>query len=143
MIGIKDFNALCAEWVSTLPALEGHHLVAQDNHAIHSLKDERGIHLVAVIPSANASGRDPSSLVDDHTTYLFVISKGWTGQQKDEELDQYEQTQEIILSIRNEILESFEEGCGHFWRLQADSISIDPEFNIFGGWNGWSMLLSF
>ncbi|WP_162343227.1 hypothetical protein [Cyclobacterium salsum] len=143
MIGIKDFNALCAEWVATIPALEGHHLVAQDNHAINSLKDERGIQLVAVIPSANASGRDPSSLVDDHSTYLFVIDKGWTDQQKGEQLDQYEKTQEIILAIREEILESFEEGCGPFWRLQAESINIDPEFNIFGGWNGWSMLLSF
>jgi hypothetical protein len=143
MIGIKDFNALCAGWVAAIPGLDGHHLVAQDNHAIHSLKDERGIQLVAVIPSANASGRDPSSLVDEHSTYLFVIDKGWTDQQKDEQLDQYEKTQEIILAIREEILGSFEEGCGPFWRLQADSISIDPEFNIFGGWNGWSMLLSF
>lgn len=143
MIGIKEFNILCLEWVATFPGLEGHHLVAQDNHAVNSLKDERGIQLVAVMPSANASGRDPSSLVDNHSTYLFVIDKGWTGQTKREQLDQYEKTQEIILGIRDEILGSFEDGCGHFWRLQADSITIDPEYNVFGGWNGWSMLLSF
>ena len=143
MIGIKEYNSICQGWVDVIEGLDGHHLVAQDNHAVNSLKDERGVRLVAVIPSATASGSDPSSISDNHSILLFVINKGWTDQTRTEELDQYEKTQQIILAIRENILESFEEGCGPFWRLDSDNISIDPEFNIFGGWNGWSMSLLF
>jgi len=143
MIGIREFNSICKKWVDDIEGLDGHYLVAQDNHAVNSLRDDRSIRLVAVIPSATASGSDPSSIKDEHSILLFVINKGWTDQTTAEELDQYEKTQQIILEVRQNILESFEDGCGPFWRLSSDNISIDPEFNIFGGWNGWSMSLLF
>jgi hypothetical protein len=143
MISIIDYNSICKNWVDEIQELESHHLVAQDNHAVNALKDERGIQLVAVIPSTTASGSDPSSISDNHSALFFVLSKGWTGQTKVEELDQYEKTQAITLEIRSKVLESFEEGCGPFWQLSSENIPIDPEYNIFGGWNGWSMSLSF
>lgn len=142
MIGIREFDNICKGWVHSIDGLEGHVLVAQDNHAVNALKDRVGVQLVAVIPSSNRDGRQNRG-VDDNTTYLFIISKGWTGQTRDEELDQYETTQNIIISIREAIEEGNASGCGPFWRLQTSSFSVDPEFNIFGGWNGWSMLLTF
>lgn len=142
MISLTKFNQICQEWVNEIPELESHVLVAQDSHASRKLADLSGIHLVAVMPSAVYSGQ-PNHTVPEHTTYLFVLYKASSGETDEEEVTHYEACKNVILQIREYIEESHTEGCGPFWRLETDGISIDPEYNAFGGWNGYSMLFSF
>src|SRR5690606_3981706 len=142
MIPIRKIDEICKAWVDSIDNLENYALVAEDNHATRKLGDRQGIQLLAVIPSFQGGGR-PGMVSGTNAIMLWVISKGWTGQTDEEELSQYEQTQNIILQIRDAIIESQADGCGPFWRLEPGSITIDPDYNCFGGWNGWTMQLVF
>lgn len=142
MIRIRDFNALCQRWVESIDTLDGYSLVVEDGHATRKLGDKNGIQLLVVVPSAQSGGR-PGQVVESQTVMLWVIDKNWTGQSDEEELQQYEKTQDIILRIREEIIESQGDGCSPFWRLEPSSITIDPDYNCFGGWNGWVMQFVF
>jgi len=142
MIPIRDFNTICTELVAQIDELDHHHLVAQDNQAVKKLKDEKGIILVAVIPSADGYGTATAN-GDNHTSFFFVVTKPGNDNTPADELAAYEQTQLIVEQVKTKILERQEDGCSVFFRLVPSSFSIDPEFNIFGGFLGWSLSLTF
>lgn len=142
MIAIRRFSEYLQELVDGIDGLEKFHLVAEDNHAVNRLKDGTGVHLVAVIPNAQRAGVQGTG-EDMNSTIFFVLEKRSRDADDAKELDQYEKTQDIILQIREKIEDDAEEGCWPFWRLETASIAIEPEYNVFGGWNGWSMLLEF
>jgi hypothetical protein len=96
-----------------------------------------------VIPSASREGSAGHS-IDTHSVIFFVISKYTPSNTKPKELIQYQELQQIIEQIRDQIIASQEDyACSKFFRLKTDSIHIDPEYNIFGGFLGWSMTLIF
>lgn len=142
MIKIRDFDAICRGWVNDIEALDGYVLVVEDGHATRKLRDRRGIWLVAVVPNSQSTGT-PGMISETNSVMLWVVNKGWADKTDDEELNQYEKTQDIILDIREAVIANQEEGCGPFWQLQPSTITIDPDFNAFGGWNGWVMQFVF
>ncbi|GHB44391.1 hypothetical protein [Mongoliitalea lutea] len=142
MIEIKRFASFLDELKTDVQGLEDYHLVAVDTHAVNRLKSKTGVQLVAVIPNAQRSGRVGAS-EDMNSSIFFVIEKANPSAARTAEIDQYDKTQQIIIEIRSIIEEAAEEGCWPFWRLEPGSITIDPEYNIFGGWNGWSMQFTF
>lgn len=142
MIAIRTYHQICTDLVDSNNNLEGFVLVAEDKHAVNKLTGKTGIWLVAVIPSADRSGA-PGKGVDQNAALLFVIEKSVPSKLKDKELDQYETTQELAIKIRDYMETQQEDGCQEFWRLDISSIHIDPEYNIFGGWNGWSISFIF
>jgi hypothetical protein len=142
MIKIRDFDSYFKQLVATLPAIEAHHLVAVDSHAVNRLKDKRGMHLILVIPNAQTTG-DVGRPKDINTGMLFILEKAKIPSKYEDELDQYERTQNALLAIREAIFSSAEDHCYPFQYLQVPSVGIDPEYNVFGGWNGWSMVFTF
>ncbi|MEO9474138.1 MAG: hypothetical protein ABJG41_01345 [Cyclobacteriaceae bacterium] len=142
MIPVRDFNNLCTDLVTTITDLKEHILVAEDNHAVNRLTGKKDIILVAVIPSSDRAGR-PSSSVDENTTFFFVVKKFTPSKNEAQELDQYEATQIVIEQVKDYILGKMEDGCHFLHRLEPSSIHIDPAYNIFGGFSGWSMSLTF
>ncbi len=142
MIKIREFDKVLQDWVEAIDDLGGYHLVVEDGHATRKLGDKKGIRLLAVVPSAQSGGR-PGMVVNNNTTMIWVIGKGWTSQTDEAELEQYERTQDIILQLREDMLERQADGCGVFARLEPASITIDPDYNCFGGWNGWVMQVVF
>lgn len=142
MIPIRSFHTICQQLVADIAGLDHFHLVAEDNQAVKKLKDDDGIILVAVIPSADGTGTSTAN-IENHTTFLFVVSKPGNDDTPDEELDLYEKTQQITEQVKKKIIAMQEDGCTDFFRLEPSSITIDPEFNIFGGFLGWSLSLVF
>lgn len=138
MIPIREYHTICQGFVDTIEGLEELHLVADDNQATKKLGSKTGIHLVAVIPSAERSGQ-PGRSIDNNVALFFVVQKPKASAKNEEELTLYENTQEIIQAISQLILERQENGCTVFFRLEPASIHIDPQYNIFGGFSGWSM----
>lgn len=142
MIQIRTYSNYLAGLVAAIDGLDGFHLVAEDSHAVDRLRDKRGVHLLAVIPNAQTGGK-LEGYRDNNSGYLFVLEKRLADATAAKELDQYEKTQNILLAIRDRIIEAAEDNCEPFWRLQVSSIQIDPEYNVFAGWNGYSMLFTF
>jgi hypothetical protein len=142
MIPIRDYSDYMQTVADAIPAISDFFLVVQDNHAMDRLKDKPGIYLLAVVPNAQGRG-DVGSISFNNSAYLFVLEKRRTDATAAKELDQYERTQDIIMQIRERIESDAENGCNPFTRLQAGSIQIDPEYNAFAGWNGWSMQFTF
>ncbi len=120
----------------------GHVLVAHDGHAVNQLKDKQGIWLVVVMPSKTYSGESDAYREHD-TAMLFVLEKDSAGQTAKHELEQYQRTEDVMMDIIGYISEGQAEGCSPFDGFVPSSMAIDPEYREFGGWNGWSMTLTF
>lgn len=142
MIPIRDFHTICQELIDSIEGLDHFHLVADDNQATKKLGSQSGIHMVAVIPSAEGTGQ-PGRTIDNNVALFFVVQKPKASAKDEEELTLYEDTQIIMEGLKQELIQRQEDGCTVFFRLEPSSIQIDPVYNTFGGWSGWSMSLVF
>ncbi|HWK58105.1 MAG TPA: hypothetical protein VNQ80_12235 [Parapedobacter sp.] len=122
--------------------VQGHLVVAHDGHATIQLKDKQGIWLVVVMPSTTYSGQ-PDSYQPHDTMMLFVLEKDIDDQARASELQQYQRLQDVLAAIIDYIGEQQAEGCSPWNDFDPSSIEIDPEYREFGGFNGWSMTLSY
>lgn len=143
---ITELNAAFTNIVTYLKSeghkVGGHRFVAEDGHAVNKLKDHRDIWLVIVMPSTTFSGQ-PDQYIGHDTIMLFVLEKDVAGQTDEKELQQYQRTEDVLKATIDYIAEEQSEGCSPFDRFDPASTTIDPEWRTFGGWNGWSMTLSY
>lgn len=143
---VTEVNTAFKDIVTVLKAdghkIGGHVLIAHDGHAVNRLHDRQNIWLVVVMPSKSYSGK-PDQFVPHDTLMLFVLEKDNAGQTAEKELDQYQRTEDVLLAIIAYIADQQSEGCSPFNEFDPSSITIDPEYREFGGWNGWSMTLSY
>lgn len=121
--------------------LGGYVLVAHEGHATIQLKDKSGIWIVAVMPSTSFSG-EPDTATPHETGIILVLEKDIDDQTRSSELDQYQRTQDIVTEFVAYLEEQRAAGCTPFHNFDLRSTTIDPEYREFGGWNGWSMTLS-
>jgi len=143
MLSIPELEALCQTLVDSIPQLSGHVIVAEDNQATRKLADKQKIILVGVIPSSDTDGR-PGIRSEKQTALFFVVKKHDTSAPESRELADFADTQQAALAIREYILSEQEDnGCSIFFRLVTTSITITPEYNIFGGFLGWSITFVF
>ncbi|WP_288370324.1 hypothetical protein [uncultured Algoriphagus sp.] len=141
-MNVTTFNTKIQELIAEIPAIKGYARVVDDNQATKKLASRQGIQLVTVLPSYSAEGI-AGRKADSWTTLFWVIEKGDPSQSEARELDQYRRCEEAIHQLKDLIIESEENGCSLFWRLEIASIVIEPEYNAFGGWNGYFMTLTF
>lgn len=114
-----------------------------DTQAVNKLKDKRGVVLIVLYPEAEANGQQDAA-VDNNATWLFVLEKLKAGQKEAEEFAQMEKLQNIVLAARSFIDNNYHQpGFCFLRRYMPGSSSIIPEYNQFGGYNGWSMSLTF
>lgn len=141
MISITTFDTEIKALIAGIDDLQ-YKRVTTEKQAVNKLKDADGIQLVVVVPSFDTSGKLNMS-VDDATTFFFVIEKYKTGATDAEDLNIYERTQAVLEILKDRLIDKATDGCSIFYRLNPQSIHIDPEYNTFGGFSGWSMALSF
>lgn len=141
-MNVLTFDTKLQELLEEIPAIKGYVRAVDDNQATGKLNDKRGIQLVAVLPSYSAEGMSGRK-TDSWTTLFWVIEKGDPSQSEAKELAQYRRCEEAIHQLKDLIIESQEDGCSLFWRLEIGSIVIEPEYNAFGGWNGYFMTVTF
>lgn len=116
--------------------------VVTEDQATARLRDADGVSLLYTLPSWQQTG-DSAHPSGSHAIILWVVEKPGSDDTEQEELDMYQQLQEIILSVKEYIRVSQEDGCSLWSDLDIRSISIDPEYNTFGGFNGWVMAINF
>lgn len=141
-MNVIEFDNQLQQLLTDIPSIKGYVRAVDDNQATKKLTDRRGIQLVAVLPSYSASG-DAGRKTDSWNTLFWVIEKADPSQTEAKELEQYRRCEEAIHALKDAMIESQEEGCSLFWRLEIASIIIEPEYNAFGGWNGYFMTFTF
>lgn len=143
MIDIKRFR----EWLIELKEsinkqaedsqIEGVALAVREGHMLRKLKDRRGILLCAKYPDGKTEG-DADSFSTDNDIVLFILEKVPSGQQTDEEeLTHYAALQRLMLILRNELM-AFPLVCNDEMQVTG-ALTIEWEYDIFGGWNGLSI----
>lgn len=78
-------------------------------------------------------------------TVIFVLEKDLgNGKTDSREAMQYDKAEEILDEILGKLLGDLEsDTCNALAGLTLESVVISPEVFIFGGWNGYSMRLTF
>lgn len=139
MITVKDFNQLCKDIVSSTN-IDGYVLVSTEEQAVNTLRDKEGIQLVAIYPTYSFSGSSADSAKPGNEFMFFMVLKPKLGAGYDVELEEYSDTQEAIIKFKDFIFEGNSNSpCRNFPEVDVNSVFIDPEFNVFGGFNGWSI----
>lgn len=119
------------------PQVDGIALAVHEGHIIRKLRDRRGIWLCAKYPDAQVNG-GADAFSTDNQVLLFLLEKVPSGQHSDEEeLAHYASLQTLMDSLKAELLDG-RLMCDDSVRLTS-SLTIEWEYDIFGGWNGLSV----
>ena len=99
--------------------------------------------MVAVYPTIGSTGNE-DNMGDNNTILLFVLEyAGKTSVSRDNEFESYERLQGLAGKIRDKLIEDSDAGHSLLRNLDRASIEIEPEWNIAGAYNGWSVAFSF
>lgn len=119
---------------------DGYSIVAHDGHVTNRLSDLPGTHIVAVYPTTSYNDDEPDFAQRISTHYLFVLEKADSGQTLDSEIQQYQHLYEKTLKIVDYLTgEGSIKPCVPFPNLALSRLTIEPEYRIFAGWNGYSL----
>ena len=139
MLLISQLKTLCSEIIEAIPGIDGGFVVVIDeDNAMNKLANKPKTILVASAPSAQSMGQI-SSARNNSVVIFWILTKKNT---KDE-IDQLEALQPLALQLQTYIHAQAEECCNLFNFLEIDSLTIDPVYNEFGGFNGWSLMAVF
>lgn len=119
-------------------------MVISEKHLTKKLPDHNGRVLAVVYPSYDSlSGGDLDNDGKEAICILFYLEKINPGNQGNEqdEIDAYESLQLQLIAVEEKIKDDYRKGFNIFTKVQLieNSIHYDPEYQVFGGYNGWSM----
>jgi len=142
MILLSKFEEL-AQTFKTLLGLEEYFVTSTAEQTQNLLQDRSGTALVCVIPSTFFEGPNPDSAKSMEESIIYVVQKERDGQAHSNQLQQYKETQADIIKIKDKLFGTDEEECKTFPFIEIRTMMIDPEYNIFGGWIGYSIKFKF
>lgn len=117
--------------------IDGIALAVHEGHIIRKLRDRQGICLCGKYPDAQVNGA-ADAFSTDNQVLLFLLEKVASGQHSDEdELVHYATLQRLMNALKTELLDG-QLLCDNSVRLTS-SLTIEWEYDIFGGWNGLSI----
>lgn len=139
MISVTQFNHFCST-IAPIIGVNGYVLASTEEQGKKKLKDKSGLQLVAVYPDYGFSGSQDTEK-PMHGMLFFVVVREREAQSDLEELNQFQETQDCIMKLKDYISGAAEMtgDCKPFPNVIIDSILIEPEYNIFGGYLGWSL----
>lgn len=145
MIDIVRFREFLAELVNLTNAdndsqpIEGAIIGVHQGHMMKKLKDKCGIWLCANYPDAVLAGNSDQHS-DRNKVVMFLLEKISSGQHtEEEEIQHYAKMQRLFLSLRQHLIDNTA-SCGQFH--SGEAIEQEWEYDIFGGWNGLSIMLN-
>lgn len=142
MINLNDYKQFCENLQIKIGA-NRFVMVVQEEHLKKKLRDDPGVVLVAVFPSVLGKGSEDNT-GDDNTVLVFVLEyTAKSGMTNDLEIESYERTRVMIDKIKTEIISQANKGDDLMQFLNRQSIVIEPEWNIAGSYNGWSITFNF
>lgn len=142
MIRVKKFDDLCKTIVSNLE-INGYVICSTDEQGTKKLKDKPGINLVAVYPNYSFAG-EADAYRNLHELLFYMVIRQKEGSSNETEISQYESTQDSIIELKEFLFgeNNYEKNlCKMFPNIHISSVNIIPEYNIFGGYLGWSLAL--
>ncbi|MGJ1419989.1 hypothetical protein ACR79T_10210 [Sphingobacterium spiritivorum] len=142
MIKIREYNQHCINIADAI-GLEGYIVASTEDQAMKKLQDKAGVWMVAVYPSYSFEGSSTDSYKPLHDVLFFIATKQEEGSSNETELNQYADTQEKMIQLRDYLFGAGDHNCITFPNVDVSSVMIEPEYNIFGGYIGWSIKLSF
>lgn len=117
--------------------------VVREDHLQRKLAGAAGLFLCVVLPSAQTTG-GADAVVDVNTVLLYVLRNHVKADSTDEsELDDYAAMQYLASSIKLCIIADADAQTPPMAFLDRRSITIDPEWNVAGGYNGYSITFEF
>lgn len=138
MITVTDLKKLCTEIVPIIE-IEGYVMASTYEQGAKKLKDKPGLILVGVYPAYNFGG-DADSIQDQNEMLLFIVTRQKEGGTDEEEIEQYSATLEAMIRLKKYLTSNRPDAyCLLFPNIDLSSIQIDPEYNIFGGYLGYSI----
>ncbi len=146
MVPIRTFDTYCKHLQTVIPAITSYIFAATEDHLVKKIKDKAGVIMAVVIPSANPASGSDDALKESNTTFIFVVKKLNAENRNDAtELNHFEETQNAITAIKNRLIADKADYANYpyLYQLNEKAIHTDPEFNIFGGYDGWSISLEF
>ena len=142
MVNLSEYKDYCTGLLELIGADELV-MVVQEEHLKKRLRDETGVIMVAVYPTIGSTGNE-DNMGDNNTILLFVLEyAGKASVSRDNEFESYERLQGVAGKIRDKLIEDSDAGHNLLRNLDRASIEIEPEWNIAGANNGWSIAFSF
>lgn len=144
MINIQRYREMLVELKERVNAesearIDGVAVAVSEKHLVKKLKDSTGLMLCANYPDAVSQGsRD--NYREQNSLLLFLIEKVPSGQETDEEeLLHYARIQQVMQLLKDKFRE-MDFFCGEV--DGAESMTMEWEYDVFGGWNGMSIGLN-
>ena len=142
MVNLSEYKDYCTDLLKLIGADELV-MVVQEEHLKKRLRDETGVIMVAVYPTIGSTGNE-DNMGDNNTILLFVLEyAGKTSVSRDNEFESYERLQGLAGKIRDKLIKDSDAGHNLLRNLDRASTEIEPEWNIAGAYNGWSIAFSF
>lgn len=118
-------------------------MVVMEEHLRKKLSGKTGIVMALVYPSATGTGMADNT-VDENICLLYVLENGTkAGMTEDIEFKMYEHLQGLIDGVKTRLIDAADENHPLLRELERGSLEIEPEWNVAGGYNGYSIVFSF
>ncbi len=144
MINIQRYREMLAELKERVnkvsrTKIDGTVIAVSEKHLVKKLKDSMGLILCANYPDAVSQGTE-DNYRERNSLLLFLIEKVPSGQETDEEeLLHYARIQQVMQLLKTKLRE-MDFFCGEV--DGAESMTVEWEYDVFGGWNGMSIGLN-
>lgn len=144
MINIQRYREMLVELKERVnkvsrTKIDGTVIAVSEKHLVKKLKDSMGLILCANYPDAVSQGTE-DNYRERNSLLLFLIEKVPSGQETDEEeLLHYARIQQVMQLLKNKLRE-MDFFCGEV--DGAESMTVEWEYDVFGGWNGMSIGLN-
>lgn len=144
MINIQRYREMLAELKERVnkvsrTKIDGTVIAVSEKHLVKKLKDRMGLILCANYPDAVSQGTE-DNYRERNSLLLFLIEKVPSGRETDEEvLLHYARIQQVMQLLKTKLRE-MDFFCGEV--EGAESMTVEWEYDVFGGWNGMSIGLN-
>lgn len=138
MVKLNDYKAYC-EMLCELTGASKLVMVVHEEHLKKRLRDDTGMVLVAVYPSIQGTGSEDNTGVLQAMLIFVLEYSGKREMTPESEIDSYERMLAAVEAIREQILKDAGDGIELLRGLERESVVIDPEWNVAGNYNGWSI----
>ena len=113
----------------------------EETSAIKRMKEKNGVCLLVCYPSfVRVGGQDNFS--GKNALMIWVLEKGkvnsGTGTDDDDDA-QMSTLQYTVTDVLNYMDEQCSKGCTVFSAMMPEFTQVNPEYNQFGGYNGWQI----
>ncbi len=143
MVSILEYKSYC-EALKSLISADKLLMVVLEEHLAKKLANQTGTILSCVYPSAQDESPDEDTPKDRNVVIISVLEKlSALDNSEESEINLYDRTGIAIDKLKNKLKDDKKNSLGIMKYLDCASIEIEPDYNIAGGWSGYSLAFSF